>query len=108
MIFSNIFFFSSSFFFGALASPFHSGYVLSRNDPSPAINATIVDHKGLDITSSFQIMVYRDSEHLASLNNFSDRRRQPATLSRPIMYCPTPNCVFIDSICTYGDGEPSG
>ena len=93
---------------GALASAILPAQLFSRDDPRPAINASIIDHNGLDITSSFQIMVYNEPEEIAATTNLTDRRRRNTVLSRPIMDCPMPNSVFVDSVCTYEDGNQSG
>ena len=98
----------SYFAFEALASHFPSTHLFSRDSSSPAINATVTDHSGLDVTSSFQIMVYHELENSTTTTNFTDRRRQPVSLSRPIIDCQIPNSVFVDSVCTYRDGKASG
>ena len=93
---------------GALASPFPLAQLVSRDISSPAINASITDHNGNDITSSFQIMVYQEPERTTAVTNLTDRRRQPAVYSRPIMDCPMVGSVFVDSVCTYEDGASNG
>ena len=92
----------------ALASPFSKASLLSRDGSGPDINASIIDHNGNDISSSFRIMVYNEPERAAAATNLTDRRRQSAVLSRPIMECPVVGSVFADSKCMYNDGKEAG
>ena len=92
----------------AVASPVRTNDVLVKGSPTPAIDARVIDHDGLDITSSFQVMLYDERKDPTVIANLTDRRRQAAELSRPIIECPIPNAVFIDSMCTYGDNQASG
>ena len=66
----------------------------SATTPDPAINATITDHDGQDITSSFQIMLYHEPP-IPAIGNLTSRQ---ATLSRPINHCAYG--VFRESFCT--------
>ena len=92
----------------AVASPVSSNALLLRYGFAPAIKARVTDQDGLDITSSFQVMLYNESEDLNISTNFTDRRRQSAKLSRPMIDCPVPGAIFIDSVCTYGDKQALG
>ena len=64
-------------------------------DPVPPIHATILDHTGHDITSSFQIMVYHPQATLIANDSLSTRQ---ASLSRLLNDCPTG--TFHESFCT--------
>ena len=69
-----------------------------------SINATIIDHAGHDITSSFQIRLYypeATSNHTAN-QNLSARQ---AGMSRPINHCPGQD-MFLRSSCTPKHNKP--
>lgn len=78
--------------------------VLSLHPSS--INATITDHAGHDITSSFKIMLFEEPSPIPPAN-LSTRNFVPA-LSRPIDHCHGHGgvTVFISSECKPEDGVP--
>ena len=67
----------------------------ASTNSTPAINATILDNGGQDITSSFQIMLYHPQVTPITNNSLSNRQ---ATLSRPINVCSAG--AFYESFCT--------
>ena len=93
-----------------LAFP-HAFPLESRNDTSsppvpPTINATISDHDGNDITSSFKVMLYHEPQRVT---NSSLTGRGLAGLSRPINGCAgleAREAQFVSSWCTAE--EPGG
>ena len=91
----------------AIASPVLVNDLSSSQGSTPIIDARVVDHRGLDITSSFHIMLYNEPENLTTTTNYTDRRRQPMALARSIVDCQVPKAIFIDSFCTYRDNEAS-
>ena len=68
-----------------------------------AINATIFDHAGHDITSSFQIRLYYPEAFAHNVANHSLSNRQ-ATLSRQLNECPGQG-EFRESFCTPGPDQ---
>lgn len=83
----------------------------STDDIAQAINATVTDHAGHDITSSFEVMVF--------YNPSSPRNNTPRTNSsmddglanrdvgvfRQINYCMVPGTTFVHSECTPTDNN---
>ena len=64
-------------------------------EPIPRINATVLDHTGHDLTSSFRVMLYHPQAAL-DLNHSLSGRSAPR--SRPLTECPTG--IFHESFCT--------
>lgn len=102
-----------STFENALSSPF-AHTLESRDDqtnPSliPTINASIFDHAGNDLTSSFQVMLYNEPE-VSNMSSLSGRGLATTTLSRPISGCAgleTRGAQFVRSWCTAKDNGGS-
>ena len=69
---------------------------------TPAINATVVDRAGHDITSSFQIRFYNPRASMTTTNNNSLSNRQVVS-SRPINGCSSGS--FHESFCTPEDNK---
>ena len=86
----------------ALSAP-HLPPIVPRDTPITksisGINATILDHGGHDISSSFQIMLYAPPA-TTSNNSLSNRR---AILPRPINFCRAG--TFVMSFCTPQDNK---
>ena len=74
------------------------------SNTSATINATILDHAGHDITSSFQIRVYYPEKVLPSITNHSLSNRQ-ASHHRGLFTC-SDGGIFFESFCTPEDNEP--
>ena len=71
---------------------------VTNSNKSAAINATIFDHTGHDITSSFQIRWYYPEVFANNVANNSLSKRQE-TFSRPVNECPGV-ADFRESFCT--------
>ena len=89
---------------------------------TPSINATILDHKGHDITSSFQIRIYspdslpanNTNTNTTTNNNSLSPRNNPnyhhhhtrqLPTSRPLTTCP-PGSTFYESYCNPTNAHP--
>lgn len=86
---------------------------LSTNDTDHTIKATITDHAGQDITSSFEVRLFvdpsRPSNDTVATNSSHDDSlmgRREAYFSRQITYCLTPGSTFVSSECTPVDNKP--
>ena len=96
-----------------LSFPF-AHIVESRDDQSslsliPTISASIFDHAGNDLTSSFQVMLYNEPE-VSNITSLSGRGLAATTLSRPISGCAgleTRGAQFVRSWCTAKDNGGS-
>ena len=73
--------------------------MLSRTTSS--INATVTDHDGHDISSSFKKLVYYYNPKVTSSGGHDDGQDEAA---RPLNTCDANQGLFVESSCNYEDG----
>ena len=74
----------------------------SPSNSNPTINASVFDHAGNDLTSSFQVMLYSEPE-IINKSSLPGRGLAMTSLSRPISGCAgleTRGAQFVRSWCT--------